>query len=373
MGGLLLYIHPRNIDIKGLLLRVAKLTTKQQLRIVVLLILITTLSACLQLGYVPPTPAIRSRQITGSDPPVQEIWRVSDALVPPKSRHEFAHLVQAPDKIVGEVYNPLGRDGRIIAFNTSTGKPEWSFQTLDINSIAADQERVYVARAGTPIKAYNLSDGQLIWSGPVLASRRSYFLQAQEGLLFNYFTGAIQQIKAQTGELLSESQEEKITNSPVVWRSQEFDLRHVRQHSSILVKIRRGTNEVEWYSPVDEDSHWIREFALLYNNKLVMAAGETDPDIYVVDFETGQRLWKKDERFVSNVAVAKGKVYALRDDARLLIFDLNSGAELGYIQFTSASTDTSSKIYWVGADEEGRIFAYFSDSRELFGLTTVTE
>jgi len=126
-----------------------------------------------------------------------------------------------------------------------------------------------------------------------------------------------------------------------------------------------------WKTSIDEDSGWARAFPLLSNDRLVMIYGESDPDLYVVDFETGQRLWKADDTFVSNVAVSNGNVYVLRDDARLMILDESSGVEQGYVQFAPANTDILSKKYWVGVDKVGGIFAYFSDSQELIGLTTV--
>jgi hypothetical protein len=40
--------------------------------------------------------------------------------------------------------------------------------------------------------------------------------------------------------------------------------------------------------------------------------------------------------------------------------------EMGHIQFMPAQTPWHT--YWVGVDEQGRIFVYFSDSQELFAL-----
>ncbi|NIW45951.1 MAG: PQQ-binding-like beta-propeller repeat protein, partial [Gammaproteobacteria bacterium] len=87
---------------------------------------------------------------------------------------------------------------------------------------------------------------------------------------------------------------------------------------------------------------------------------------YALDYTTGERLWTANGPFVSNAAVSQGRVYALHQDGRLVILDETTGEELGFVQFSPA--ETPSPTYWVGADDQGRIYVYFSDSQELISM-----
>ncbi len=182
----------------------------------------------------------------------------------------------------------------------------------------------------------------------------------------------------ETGALLGEDQPVLQKGAVLVMRSAEFDLLDIAaiprgNLPAELAKISRDPVEVLWRSPIDEGDGSPILFPVLSENKLfVPLRFFADVTLYVLDFTTGERLWKTDNTFVSNVAVAQGKVYLLRNDARLLVFEAESGTEIGYVQFNPAETHPKSggysDRYWVGADNQGRVFVYFSDSMELVAL-----
>jgi outer membrane protein assembly factor BamB len=319
------------------------------------------LAAC---GLPKTIPAITERSIREDGLGVTKIWRVSPLLVS-SDGHQFANIVLTPEYLIlNDNYSGVIDGGKLIAFTTATGLTGWETKyNRSVASLVADQEKLYVASAGNPLQAYSLETGKLVWSGPKLRSRVLHALRIQNNTLVD-ISGVIQSFNLETGELLREEDFRTDNVSSFIMRLGEFDL---RQTDKGLIKVRQS-GEVVWQMPfLGKPSGLAREFPFLSGNRLIAVVGRVGLDLYVIDFDTGQRLWKAPGTYVSNAAVVKGKVYILRDDARLMVFDELTGAELGYIQFTTP-VDTGRSSYWVGVDDQGRMFVYFSDSGELIAL-----
>jgi outer membrane protein assembly factor BamB len=267
-------------------------------------------------------------------------------------------MLLAPERIITS-------DVELISFDTATGAVEWKLNYDQPIDLTADQKKLYIVRTGRPLEAYNLETGDLVWSSHSFPERRPYFLNIQQDTLFiSSNLGLTYSFDAETGALLTEEVDNRF-NDVLVMRWHDFDLRYAYKDGiQMLLKIRRENGEVIWQTKVDVSVP--DQFPLLSNNKLILISGQRDMTLYAVDFNTGQLLWQSKDPFVSHPAVSQGKVYALRKDARLMILDETSGTEIGYIQFTPEETPWAT--YWVGADEQGRIFVYFSDSQELFAL-----
>jgi outer membrane protein assembly factor BamB len=316
-----------------------------------------------------PTPEIipeePSRTLVETNLDLQEQWRISSLLIG-SDNHQVASIRLAPGRVVMHDGHFGNRGSRLVAFSTSTGRLDWQVKHgRSVSSIAVDQNRLYIAHAGDPLQAYELQSGELAWLSVELPERVLYFLQVQDDVLFNFSRGLLQFFNPETGELLAEERWETPSNSLRFMRLDGFEL---HQTTSDLFRLNVETSGVVWRAPIDEDSGFPLRFPELSNNRLILTYGRIDYDVYAIDFLTGQRLWKADSFFVSNAAVAQGKVYVLREDARLLVFDEITGRELGYAQFALPKTDPGGETYWVGANEEGQVFVYFSDSQELVAL-----
>jgi outer membrane protein assembly factor BamB len=268
-------------------------------------------------------------------------------------------MLLTPDRIITS-------DVELTSFDTETGLVGWKLNYGQSIDLTADQKKLYIVRTGRPLEAYNLETGDLVWSGRSFPEHQPYLLNIQQETLFIHSSsGLTYSFNAETGEQLTEESDDRL-DDVLVMRWRDFDLRYVYKDGvQTLLKIRRETGEVIWRTKADISVPNL--FPLLSNSKLILISGRRDMTLYVVDFNTGQLLWQSKDPFVSYPAVSQGKVYALRKDARLMILDETSGTEIGYIQFTPEETPWAT--YWVGVDEQGRIFVYFSDSQELFALS----
>lgn len=321
-----------------------------------LIIVVIVIGVSLYILFAPaaePSPEIPSRSIDMNTMGVTEIWRISSLPI-----GSIRDIVLTPESII--VYN-----GRLTSFKIGDGLLEWEINyNRGSASMVADDEKVYVASGGDPLQAFDLKTGELVWSGLELKPRMIHFLMIKNDVLIED-SDAIRLFDPKTGEFIRE--EKVITDNlgSFIVRLGDFDLRQKRDRG--LIKMRK-TGEFIWQTPLDNPSGLAHKYPILSNNKLITVVGRIGFDLYVIDFETGQRLWKADGTFVSNAVVLDGKIYILRDDARLMVYDEVTGAELGHIQFTPAETDPAGKIYWIGVSDQGRIFVYFSDSDELIGL-----
>lgn len=345
-----------------------------------LLVWVGLLFACQgrSLFIVENTPTLPPRTITETNLQLSEVWRVSSLVVFSSGSDGSPQIALTPNQIVTINYKDGGRGSKLVSYSTVTGSVNWKTHYGDAaSSLIADQNRVYVASAGRRVEAYSLQTGELIWSEMDLPNRKQYDLDVRDGVLFNYqkTPGKNEEIvylyDASTGETLQKhTQVTESYSTWVMWLGQ-FAL---YQNLEDLFKINRETNEIMWRVPIENASGYdnakyfgIKQFPILSGDRLIVASGRVAFAIYPLDYTTGKRLWTAKGPFVSNTAVSHGKVYALRQDGRLIILDEIGGKELGFIQFGPAETPAAT--YWVGADGQGQIYVYFSDSQELIALT----
>ncbi len=308
----------------------------------------------------PPEP---SRDISENTVDYHEIWRISSIGLW-ASRRQSAYISVTPEQLVAYADTD---DRYLMAFSLSTGEVDWQIEfNGSVDSLVVYQDKVYVASSGYPLQAYNIQTGKLVWESVLLPERLPYFLDVQVGTLVNYSSGSVQTFNLETGELTGEDRWETPTLSePIKWLG-KFEL---HQTTGELFNVDLDTGAIVWRTPTDEDSGFPLMIPPQSGNKLILTYGRGfDSDIYAIDLSTGQRLWKADDFFVSNAAVAGGKVYALRKDRRLMILDEMTGTELGYIEFDGSEIDPGRSPYWVGANDKGQVFVYFIDSLELIAL-----
>jgi hypothetical protein len=83
-------------------------------------------------------------------------------------------------------------------------------------------------------------------------------------------------------------------------------------------------------------------------------------------------MWSCTDCFESDVAVDGNRLYAIRPDASLGVYELETGNLLGFVQFTGGPTiDPNQGSYQrllAIAASDGRVYVHFADSRELIAL-----
>ena len=329
----------------------------------VVIVLIMVIVACGQSGITPRPYPTRptTRLVMENNLDATEIWRVSSLRVGANT------IIVTPHHILLN-----NAKDRLVSYDPATGSIKWKTKYEGGgSSISVDDKKLYVASPGEPLLAYDLETGNKVWSGPMLAIRRGHTLRIRDGVLVD-LSDVIRLFNPETGELLRE--EVFVNHSPPAHYIMQIEGTELRQTSEALMRIEHNTRKTIWQTPFDDAKGLILRFPTVSdNNILVLVTTQAiERDLHAIDFETGRRLWKINGDFVSNAAVVDGKIYILREDARLMVLDELTGGELGYIQFSPAETEAGigEVRFWVGADDQGRIFVYFSDSEELIALKT---
>ncbi len=77
-------------------------------------------------------------------------------------------------------------------------------------------------------------------------------------------------------------------------------------------------------------------------------------------------LWETDEIVISNVAIANEFAFFLTESATLIGLNTATAEQTVLVQFTSGNVHLQAdRGFYVAANENNQLFAYFGDSRQL--------
>ncbi len=323
----------------------------------------------------PPVPTpIASRSIVSASLPLHEVWRSRGILL--RSPGFGPLLLSTAEGIVFFVNHSRGwRQARLQALDASTGQLLWQAGTDDDNDdnlstegfLAAGQGRLFVV-VNWNIRAYDLSNGKLLWRTPgSLPGHTGYDIYPVGDKLMVYSTGYISGKRtdifsvynAATGEWL-ERAESEMTEGELLWRTAQVDYRDCDRQ---LSAVDRTSSAIIWQIA---DRNCVSFWPDAADSVKVFS---TDGgELFAADVATGEVLWRYPKECYSNAAVMGDMVYAIREDGALVGINRKTGSEVGTLEFRPVSVDEDDPTYWVAADGK-RLFAYFGDSQELIAFS----
>jgi len=252
---------------------------------------------------------------------------------------------------------------RLRVLNAASGSLSWEtpWHWKNRGPLAVDTERVYYG-VDFKLRAYSLAEGVLLWETKDLLPFQGDWWDSDGETLCMRDWGRLEDryFDARTGEDLGYTQ--------LDWEDgfvlAQFPSLTLHSSPWTLQAVDVATQQVRWTIDTGIPAAFQRR-PELFDDTLLTGAGRI---LFALDVQTGQVKWQNRERlFASDWLTANGSIYALDYNARLIRLDIETGQETGYIQFTPASTDVSTKGYAVAADGE-MFFVYFGDSQELIAL-----
>ncbi len=325
-----------------------------------------------------PTPTA-PRSIVSATLPLRELWRSHGILLRGALGFGPPHLSTA-EGIVFFVNHSRGWSrARLQALDASTGQLLWQAGTDDGNddnlsyeqSMAANRGRLFIA-VDWNIRAYDLSNGRLLWRTPgSLPGHTGYDIYPVGDKLTVYSTGYIMGKRTDTdvfsvynpatGELLERTEGEETGEGPLLWRTAQMNY---RDDCRRLSAVDRASGNVIWQVAIKACIDFWPEAV-----DAEMFFTSRDGELFALDITTGSVLWRYPKTCYSNSAVMGGIVYAIRADGILVGINPKTGSEVGTIEFSPGSDgDGGVPTYWVAADGK-RLFAYFGDSQELIAFS----
>lgn len=313
-----------------------------------------------------PTPT-SSRQFTHNSLGLQEVWRSRNVWLPitgPK-------FTVADSTVVIANHDPnASLHYRLQALNTKLGRQLWEIdlpQRVGVHSLLIEERRLYVG-IDWEIQAYDLANGQLLWQTPGEPIQRTrYELVWSNGTLINYSTvlqedySLMSVYNPSTGTLL---QQEKVSAFPLLTTAKV----EYRGSCDQLSAINIPSKKVKWQTRL---SGCPQHKPVLIDSSLLVATYSDYRSIaglHLISTVDGRVIWYAlEDDLVSNFAIIDRTVYTIRRNGDIVGLDLDSGQEIGVIQFNTDQTDPSQNAYWLAANER-QLFAYYGDSRELIAF-----
>lgn len=311
-------------------------------------------------GWV-PTPIV-PRQIADNRLNLREHWRVSQNGIGGGISDPL--LLAVAERVIYFKWHAEESTGRLQVRDATSGNLVWESPDkygLWARYLAADGERTYV-HAGNEIQAYDLENGKRLWISQV-QWHKSYNLYVEKDVLCVHDIEAseIRYLNARTGEELNRLSLVTDDGFPLLARFPQFDLYRT---PSTLQAVDAMTQQLLWETRVSAIWHTYERPGLFGN---VLLVGMYEP-VSAIDVQTGQIKWHNiGKPFASNFVVMNGSLYALNYSAQLVQLDIETGQEMGHLQFTPDQADYSISRYWVATNGQ-MLFVSFDDSQELIAL-----
>jgi len=321
---------------------------------------------CVPIGAEMPTREIptptASRQIGENRLGLREHWRASKVHIVGGGYNPV--LLALPGWVVHSKWNAEQITGQLQVRDATDGNLVWEStekQGLCVDFLAVDNKRVYV-HDGNEILAYDLESGERLWVSRV-QWHRGYNLHLENGMLgvHNVQESEVHYLDVYTGEELDRVSLATEEGFLLLGRFPQMDLYRT---PATLRAVDAATGQLLWETGgITAIWHTYTRPTLVNDVFLVGYGG----GITVVDVQTGRIKWENRGHFVSNFVAMNDALYALDPHARLVRLDIETGQEIGYLQFTPDQTNYKENRYWVASDGQ-RLFVYFGDSRELIAL-----
>lgn len=318
-----------------------------------------------------PTP-IGPRAIIGSTLPMKEQWRKNGIFLP--FHYIPSGVLASGEYVVFVNYSMGGFNRKLQVLDAETGVLLWEVPDMPFEqSLLMDQERLFIA-VNWEIRAYNLSNGELLWHSEHLPEHTSYWLNTSNGDLIVYSTESafntrkqvLRTYEVQSGILTDIVRIEVPPNVRLVLRSPFIDF---WSDGDRFWATDRASGMTRWQVQIDDSP----ETWPILTDSLVLFSWGVFPRLIAVDRLTGnlQREWEYERGLVSNFVMSQNVVYAIRSDGVLVGISPRTGKEEGHIKFAPSQTESNVRTiaYWVAASED-KVFAYFGDSQELIAFSS---
>jgi len=329
-----------------------------------------------------PTAVLPSRTMVSSTMDMTEIWRVRTG--PPNypspagQTPPFFYVTQ--NKIVMSTTIEDGsNDSYLNTFSMDTGTTIW--QTRYQNSNGARSAAAYLDNAsnrlyleyGFHVGAFDLGTGQQLWMTKELRDHESYvFPYKQENPSQLQIDNSVERITIDqsTGNILSIQPSNLAAMDFMRVPHNNILMKNLSNDEQIKFNLAPGTYHFGAFDANGQLLWEIPNFAefwptFINDNDFIVAFGGPKYWIWRVDAQTGLDRWRSDLGIVSNYAILRDRVIALREDGYLLSMDLESGRLFNYAVFDMNFRESiGERPFWVAASDP-YLFVYFGDTQEL--------
>ncbi len=311
------------------------------------------------------TPSSPPKQISNTTLPLVERWRRPGTVF--GSEHP-SRVVVAEEHVIIVGYD--GRESKIMVFDVHSGDFFWESEYLitTLATLHVLDNRIYVG-TGLYALAFDLQTGEELWQGAKQPRNKKGFLYVyptkEQIHVYDFSQNYLYILDPQTGMTLEEIE------YPYIFLKQG-DIYYSGCGYAYMTSCLHQKN------PKDYRVHWSQEFkGPTYNKELIFIWPIFTEDriilnagghLYTLDSTTGNIIWQSEDWFITGPTVQDDLVYAVRFDAAIIAFDLETGAEIGKVTLTPEKTnedDGRYVLHYAIDASDNFVAVYYGNSQEL--------
>jgi outer membrane protein assembly factor BamB len=287
----------------------------------------------------PTPPLIYSPRILENSLELSFLWEKPGVTLSPDGQKSI--LLTMNKVIFIETSDPFSP--KLLCFDMNSGNLLWETKLPDaFIDVAYDQENLFVLTLDNVLLSYKIDDGSLMWKTTQIKNSKLMVLErGQEAL---YIVGLVRTwdekndltqiytIDPLTGIIAAHVQEIKAGLSARPWflSTRKY---YWASEDEVFVSDPTFTN-IGWRFSLPKPTGQLPELHEINSEILLMTSYMRD-SLYAVKINNGSLAWQYNQQIISNPDSNSNSVYILLPDYKLLGFDLFSGKEKGYLQFST--------------------------------------
>jgi outer membrane protein assembly factor BamB len=227
----------------------------------------------------------------------------------------------------GDILLAQGQRAEVAAYSADSGKLLWNHVTDNywIENMAIYENNLYIARYNAYLTAYNLSDGEILWSKDV-PSRNSLFVFADKDIVY-LGTNHLMRIYDEQYSIPVNLFQEHNFKDAVNFMKKAGNTLYVAYYKNEGISILAldvSTFEDKWNIPYSQLPHISSINSMAIENDVLYAIGNR---VAAISLQDGKVLWITNEEISYEKSVIFRDVIYAMDETYLHIFNKNTGVE----------------------------------------------
>lgn len=308
-------------------------------------------------------PTLTKYNISTNSMGIQPLWEIENiALTQLVASNSTLFYLGARETTEPSSLHAIGLSTRGLAWQTD---PILSGST----TLAQNSTTIFVG-SGVPgkITAYNSETGAILWlyDLPHKSKFIEYLYASETQLFVKSSSGRFDILDTNSGDVID------FTLRPFEYRPFTINNGIVYQQSSYTkfqaADMQNGT--ILWETNLDEEFFHSPVFTegLVLIKTSKFASGK----IVALELTTGTIRWETQDNIISNITVDNNRAYFLTENAELIVVDIYTGTEIGWVNFTPTileldPMDFINRKFFV-ASSDNIVVVYFGSSWQMFAF-----
>lgn len=311
----------------------------------------------------------------------EPLWSRDDVYIP--ASNKAIYLAAGNNTLFLHGNFDQSQNPRLIGLDIVNGSELWTKSgggtlTGQIMNMSPNGEHIFIGFDGTGkaidnsqsgagrVVAYEINSGDILWTQVISGTRKMEILAAND--LATVVDGGS---FSKRYYLLDNAFGNPIKTKE---KGNQYD------EKTFLPSTSFGFLYDSTYPVAENDNYWEEIFRnssvflppIASENVIVFRTEEDNTGyVKVYDILTADELWKSEHVTVGNPAIGEDVVFSLTQSAKLTAQDIETGNEIGSVQFSPSTIELANSPEIVLAADGDTVVVYFGDSQQIFAFRFV--